>query len=302
LALVNGKGNEKNLGVHNLRVSRTFLPHFCLVIGTICIGFSAIFVRLAAIPGVVSGFYRVLIASCILLPLWLIRSAEFPDTKTFALSALSGVFFGLDLALWNTSVLLINAALATVLAYFAPVWIGLVSVIFLKERFKKYYWRGTTLALLGMFVILGLKNILGFRLGWGNILAVISSFFYAGYLLVAQVARRRSGTLIFTTFSVLSTMIILFLICLIRGEELTGFSYQTWAALLGLSMISHLIGWYSINHALGHIKASVVSVTLLGQPVVTALASLTILGEPLSASQIIGGLLILPGIYLVNKS
>jgi len=285
----------------DLRVSRTFLPHLYMSIGIVCIGFSAIFVRLAAIPGIVSGFFRVLIASFVLLPLWMIRGAEFPDKRTLILSALSGVFFGLDLAFWNTSVLLTNAAVVTVLAYLAPVWVGLVAAVLFKEQLKKYYWQGTILALLGMFVILGLKNIVGLRLGLGNILAVISSFFYAGYLLVAQVARRRSGTLIFTTFSVFSTTIVLFLICLVRGEKLTGFSYQTWTALLGLGLISHLIGWYSINYALGHISASVASVTLLGQPLVTALASFVILSEPLSAAQIAGGLLILPGIYLVNK-
>lgn len=302
MALANRPRKGKYSAMLDFRVSRTFLPHLCMFIGIFCIGFSAIFVRMASVPGVVSGFFRVFVAWCVLLPLWVIRGAEFPNKRTLVLSALSGVFFGLDLAFWNTSVLLTNAAVATVLAYLAPVWVGLVAAIWFKDRLKKYYWPGTILALFGMLVILGLKNIIGLRLGLGNILAIISSFFYAGYLLVTQVVRRRSGTLIFTTFSVFSTMIILFLICLIRGEKLTGFSYQTWAALLALGLISHLIGWYSINYALGHINASVASVTLLGQPVVTALASLVILSEPLNASQLFGGLLILPGIYLVNRS
>jgi hypothetical protein len=65
----------------DLRVSKTFLPHLYISIGIVCIGFSAIFVRLAAIPGIVSGFFRVFIASSVLLPLWMIRGAEFPANE-----------------------------------------------------------------------------------------------------------------------------------------------------------------------------------------------------------------------------
>lgn len=66
-------------------------------------------------------------------------------------------------------------------------------------------------------------------------------------------------------------------------------------------MISHLVGWLAINYALGHLKASAVSVSLLGQAVVTALLSIPILGETLGAVQTVGGLLVLSGIYLVNS-
>jgi len=67
-------------------------------------------------------------------------------------------------------------------------------------------------------------------------------------------------------------------------------------------LITHVVGWLSINYALGHIRASVASVTLLGQPVITALAAIPILGEPLGINQIAGGLLILTAIYLVNRT
>lgn len=278
------------------------LARLCLVVGTVCIGFSAIFVRLAALPGVVSAFYRMLIASVALVSLWSLRYRALPDRRTLTLSTLAGFFFGLDLSLWNTSLFFTSAASATVLAYLAPVWVGLGTMIFLKDRFRRLYWPGMIVALSGMLFILGLERIKTMQFGLGNTLAIIASFFYAGYLLVAQIGREKSGTLSFTTISALSSTLTLFVVCLLRHERLTGFSYESWTALLALGLITHVVGWLSINYALGHIRASIASVTLLGQPVITALAAIPILGESLEINQIAGGLLILTGIYLVNKT
>jgi len=287
----------------DITLSRIMLfARLCLLIGTVCIGFSAIFVRLAAVPGVVSAFYRMLIAFLALLPIWFIKHREFPDKRTLLLSTLAGFFFGVDLSLWNSALFLTNAASATVLAYLAPVWVGLGAMILLKDRFRKFYWPGTIVALIGMIIILGLKNVRTLQLGPGNILAIIASFFYASYLLVAQIGREKSGTLSFTLFAALSSATTLLVICLFRQERLTGFSYESWAALLALGLITHVVGWLSINYALGHIKASVASVTLLGQSIITGLAAIPILGEPLGINQIAGGVLILTGIYLVNKT
>ena len=277
------------------------LPQLCVLVGVVCIGFSAIFVRMADVPGVVSAFYRVFIASVALVPLWLLRGLHLPDRRTILLSLLAGILFGIDLSLWNVSLFLTNAANATVLAYLAPVWVGLGTHLILKERLRRSYWPGTVLAMAGMIAIVGIDKMRAAELGLGNTLAVIASFFYAGYLLVTQVARGKSGTLAFTTVSVLASTVTLLIISLARGERLSGFSPQTWIALLALGLISHVIGWLAINYALGHAKASTVSVSLLGQPVITALAAIPILGETLSPNQIAGGVLILIGVYLVNR-
>jgi drug/metabolite transporter (DMT)-like permease len=276
-------------------------PRAALFLGVLCIGLSALFVRWAGVPGVVSAFYRVLIASAGLFALWLARGPRFPGRKTLALAFLAGIFFGLDLAFWNEAVMATSAANSTLLVYIAPVWVGLASFFLFKDKMRASYWPGTALALLGMVVILGPGNIAGFRFGRGELLALVSSFFYAGYLLTAQAARRGSDTLTFTTFSVFASTAVLLAVAVLRGETLSGFSARTWLAFLGVGLISHLGGWLAINYALGHVKASLVSVSLLGQPVVTALAAWPLLGEPLGPSQISGGLLILAGVFIVNR-
>ncbi len=280
--------------------SRPLLADVLLAAGVICIGFSAIFVRLAGIPGISSAFYRVFVASLALIPLSVARRPVLPSRSVVGLSILAGVLFGLDLSFWNVAVMVTKATNATLLAYLAPIWVGLGAQVLLGEKLKKTFWPGTAIALLGMLVIFG-AGLRSFRFSTGDLLAAISSFFYAGYLLVSQSARAKVGTLTFTALSVFSSTAVLFVIALVTRQPLGGFSGRTWLSLAALGLISHLGGWLSINYALGHIKASVTSVTLLGQPVITALAALIILGEPLGLPQILGGLLILPGIYLVNR-
>ncbi len=98
-----------------------------------------------------------------------------------------------------------------------------------------------------------------------------------------------------------SSVVVLFVTCAALGAPLGGFSGRTWAALAASGLVSHLGGYLAINYALGHLRATSVSVSLLSQPVITALLAIPLLGELLSAQQMIGGALVLAGIYLVNR-
>jgi drug/metabolite transporter (DMT)-like permease len=97
----------------------------------------------------------------------------------------------------------------------------------------------------------------------------------------------------------LSSIITLLLINLALGSALTGYTSQSWMALAGLGLVSQLGGWLGINYSLGHLRAAPVSVWLLGQVVVTALVAMPLLGEYVHGSQLIGGLVVLTGIFCV---
>jgi drug/metabolite transporter (DMT)-like permease len=81
-----------------------------------------------------------------------------------------------------------------------------------------------------------------------------------------------------------------------------GFTPSQYLYLLALGVVSQVAGYLAINYALGHLPASVVSPTLLGQPVLTALLAVPFLSELLEPRQMIGGAVALLGIFLVNRS
>src|SRR4030042_5269923 len=91
------------------------LLYLILGTGIICIGFSAIFVKIAKVPGPASSFYRSLIALIVLVPWYLIRKPKKISGRNLLLAMIAGIFFALDIALWNTSLLITSAATATFL-------------------------------------------------------------------------------------------------------------------------------------------------------------------------------------------
>jgi drug/metabolite transporter (DMT)-like permease len=89
---------------------------------------------------------------------------------------------------------------------------------------------------------------------------------------------------------------------MLLGNSLLGYSKQTYMIFIASAIISQLIGYLMSSYALGKLPASVVSVTMVGQPVMTAIIAIPLLGEIPGTSQIMGGLIAMTGIYLVNTS
>jgi drug/metabolite transporter (DMT)-like permease len=107
-------------------------------------------------------------------------------------------------------------------------------------------------------------------------------------------------TLTFSTLAIVGSVVTLFAVCTALGVPLWNYERRTWAALLGLGLISQLAAYYALVYALGHLPATLTSVGVLAQVPLTALLAVPLLGEPLSAVQIAGGMLVLGGIYVVN--
>jgi drug/metabolite transporter (DMT)-like permease len=287
-----------------------------LALGVVCIGFSAIFTKWAALPGSVSAFYRVLIATAALTIPYLLyvyrrrqrerllqveQRAPRMGWGLFGITVLAGLFFALDLVFWNTALRITSAANATLLGNLSTVWVSLGALLLFHESLKRRFWLGMVIALAGTIVIVGRDVFAHPDLGWGDLLSVGSSTFYAGYLLTTNRARRRMGTMPFMWISSVAATIMLLGYVLLTGAELTGFSAEQWWSLIALGLVSHALGWLAINYSLGHLPAPLASVTLLSQPVITALLAVPLLSEHLSVYQIVGGALVLFGIYIVNR-
>lgn len=275
-----------------------------LAFGILCISFSAILTRWAPVPGTVSAFYRVFIAVIVLAIPFARRAArgEAPrGLRIWSIALLAGIFFALDIALWNTSLFLTPVATSTLLGNDAPIIVGLVAFFVFRERLGKWYWVGLALAFVGMGVIVGGDAFSHSQPGIGDTLALTAGVSYGCYLLVTQRIREGMDTLSSLWIPALSGALLLLVINLVAGHALWGFSGRTYLILLALGLISQVIGWLAINYVLGQLPASIVSPTLLGQPVLTAILAVPLLAQALEPFQVVGGIVALIGIYLVNK-
>jgi drug/metabolite transporter (DMT)-like permease len=277
--------------------ARTYLA---LAFGIVCISLSAIFTRLSDLPGVVSGFYRIAIALVALSPLFfreVARGRVTADRRIWLFALAAGIF----IALWNTSLFITSAATATLLGNDAPIFVGLIALVVFRERLSRAYWIGLAIALVGMCVIAGPDLLHSASIGGGDVLAAVAGISYALYLVLTQRVRGGMSTLPSLWVPALSGAVVLLIIDLVTRQSLWGFSTHAWVMLLLLGLTSQVAGWLAINYALGHLPASIVSPTLLCQPVLTALFAVPLLAQALDPSQIVGGLVALAGIYLVNR-
>jgi drug/metabolite transporter (DMT)-like permease len=293
---------EKTLLAARIADTKRLPAYLALVAGIVCVAWSAIFVRWTDIPGPASAFYRMLLPALILLPTFFFdRKREPVSGRTMGIIAVGGLFFALDLAFYNTSILRTSAANATLLGNNTPIVVGLLSWIIFKRKPKLAFWLGLLLAVGGSLVILWADLQRHAQFGWGDIMALAAAACFAVYLLATEQVRTTTSTLVFLRLAMISSTLALLLINLSMGISLRVTSGRTWLALIGLGLISQLAGYLALTYALGHLPATITSISLLAQGPLTAAMAAVLLGEPLSMAQIVGGALVLSGVGLAHQ-
>ena len=277
-------------------------PYLALVAGILCVAWSAILVRWTDMPGPASAFYRMLIPAVVLLPTWFFdRGGRRIDLRTLFIIGVGGLFFALDLALYNTSIFRTSAVNATLLANNTPVVVGLLTWFALGRRPAVAFWLGLVLAIAGSLLIVWGDLHRHFKLGSGDAMALGASACFAVYLMATERVRMTTSTMSFLRLAILSSTVFLFVFNRVLGISLAIPPGRSWAALLGLGLVSQLGGYLALTYALGHLPATVTSVSLLSQGPLTAALAAVFLAEPLAASQVIGGALVLSGVGLANR-
>jgi drug/metabolite transporter (DMT)-like permease len=274
-----------------------------LISGLLVITFSPILLRMAEAPGPVSGFYRMAICWLVLTPWFIKRLRE--NNYTFAglrPAILAGLFFGGDLIQWTTGVMLAGPTIPTLFGNTTPLWVGLGALLLFKEKLKPSFWVGLALAFTGAVLIAGTGDSQNEHLLEGVLLGLGAGIFYGGFFLAAQRGRERVDPLSFLWVVSFVSSLVLLLTAAVLGQPLTGYSLNTVLIFLAMGVVIQVAGWWLISYAQGLLPASVISPTLLGQPVLTGVLAVPLLGEILSPTEIFGGIIVIIGIYLVHRS
>ncbi len=280
-------------------------PYLLLFGGLFFIGFAAIIVKLSTAPGIVTAFYRMTIASAILIWPFLYSIVFLKSPLRFkgvVFAFLAGICFGIDMSTWSTGVVMSNATIPTLMANLAPIWVGFGSMIIFKEKHKQVFWFGLLLAIAGVIIVLGKDIYSSTAQMYGTLLGIIAGIFYGAFYLLSQNGRKLLNTLSYLFISTLGSVSILTIFVFLLNYKLTGYDMNTWLLFLAIGVGVQVIGWMMVNYAQGYLPASVVSATLLGQPVLTALFAIVLLKEKLTIWHISGGIIVIAGIYLVHYS
>jgi drug/metabolite transporter (DMT)-like permease len=288
-----------------VKLTHPGLPAYVsLAVAILCLGFSGIFVKWAGAPGIVTSFYRMAIGAAIMaIPFSRrLRTRRGLPRAGVILAVFGGVFFAADLGLWATGVMLGGATNPTLFGNTAPLWVGLGAALLFRERLGMVFWAGLILALAGAAIVLGVDVRQAAALGLGSLLGLLAAVFYGGYFLISQRGRETLDALSYFWLSAVSATAVLLGAGVLLRLPLTGYPATAYMNFLGLGVLTQATGYMAINYALGHLPASVVAPTMMGQPIVTALLAGPLLGETLRTGQIFGGAMVLAGVYVVHRS
>jgi drug/metabolite transporter (DMT)-like permease len=278
-----------------------------LLLGGIAIGCSPILVRISEIGPIATAFWRLTLA---LLPLLIINRRSVADplahrtparARDYFEVAAPGLFLAGDLAAWHISLHMTSVANSTLLVNVAPIFVTLFSWLALKQRIRRLFVVGLTVAIVGIVVLKGGPHAMGGGHSRGDCIAVFAAALYAGYILLLGRARSIYSTSTIMLWTTISAALCTGAMAWLSEPALLPATAAGWLILIGLAWISQAGGQGLIAFALAWLPATMTSLTLLIQPVVAALLAWALLREPLSGFQIVGGLTVIAGIALARR-
>lgn len=280
-------------------------PMIMIVVGIFGISLSSIFVKYSDAPSAVTAAFRLLWTVLFLTPVVLGKPElrrEFRQIprKTALLSALSGLFLAIHFVLWFESLHHTSVASSTTIVCTEVIWVSLGFCLILKGKLS---WKavaaiGVTLA--GSVLIACSDSGSGAQL-YGDILALLAAVAVAVYTLIGRVVRRNVSTTVYTYMVYTACAVVLVAESLVQGYGL--FDYGISAVIVGLllAVFSTILGHSIFSWCLKFFSPSFVSASKLCEPVVAAVLAAFLFGEVPGILQLLGGALILGGVFYYSR-
>jgi len=284
-------------------------PMAALGVAVAAVSTAAILVRWSAAAASVVAFYRVLFTLALVAPFALgSRRGEFRrlSRRDAAAAIVAGVALAVHFAAWFESLAWTSVAASTTLVQTQPIFVALGAYLLLGEVIDRRIVVGIGATVAGA-VAMALADpsasvAVGGDASVGNALAVLGAATGAVYFLAGRSIRQRVSLFPYVTVVYATCAATLLGVVLVRGHPLVGYPPREWLLFLGLAVGPGVLGHTVVNWALEHVRSTVVSVTLLGEPVGATLLAAALLGEVPAPLTLVGGAIVLAGIYVTSTA
>ena len=279
------------------------MHYLTLFLGVFALSTSAIFVKLAGAPSSITAFYRLFFALLFLLPLLLLDKASWQDLRSLSkrqwqTGLLSGLFLAIHYILWFESLNYTSVASSTVIVTLQPLFSFVGSYFLFKERFSTGAIISSIVALIGSFIIAWGDFQISMQALYGDLLAFIAAGFITAYFFIGQHMRQKLAVVPYSILGYAASAFFLAVYALSQQLSFIDYSQSTWTAFLGIAFISTILGQMLLNWLLKWLSTSVISMSILGEPIGTCILAYFILGEIITLRQGIGIIVTLAGLGL----
>lgn len=272
-----------------------------LVVGVVAVSFSAIFIRLAHAPALTIALYRNAFSAAIVVPAMLAtRRAELRaiPRERFGVAAVAGVFLAVHFAVWISSLSRTTIAASVVLVTTSPIFVAIGARALFGDRIGRATLAGILVGVAGAGVVAGGGFALSGRAASGDLLALAGSIAAAAYFLAGRHLRREMSALTYVGLVYTVCAVVLLPLAVVGHARLTGFPARTWGLFVLMALVPQMLGHTVFNYLLRDVDATVVAISILGEPIGSTLLALAFFGEVPPWTAVAGGLLIVVGIYV----
>jgi drug/metabolite transporter (DMT)-like permease len=270
-------------------------------------GFNQIAVKLVLpdVPPMLQALARSIGALPVLLVIGWFRGVKFFERDgTLWPGVIAGVIFGIEFVLIYRGLLLTSASRAVVFLYVAPFFVALGSFVFLGERLRAPQWGGLALSFAGVALAIGVPQTnVDATVLLGDLLIVVGGALWATTtLIVKTTALIKAPAEKGLGYQVALSIPILALAAWISGETVTHVPGPLSLALLAYQAfwvvgLTFLL-WFALVKTY---SASKLSAFTFVTPLFGVAASYFILHDTLTIAFGAAALLVIAGLYLVNK-
>ena len=281
-------------------------PGIVMVIGILGISLSSIFIKYSTAPSSVSAAWRLLWTVAILSPVVFGRKESRRELlslpkKELLFSVLSGLFLAIHFAFWFESLKQTTVASAATIVCTEVIWVSLGYCLFLKGKLPWKAAASIAVALAGSVCIAWSDSGTGGSHLYGDVLALLAAAAVAVYVLLGRVVQQKVSTTVYTYVVYVSCAAALTALCLAQGVGITGHGPSPIIVGVLLAVFSTLLGHSIFSWCLKYFTPSFVSAAKLMEPVVASVLAAFLFREIPTALQLLGGALILSGLYTYAK-
>ena len=258
------------------------------------------FVRLSDTGPVAAGFWRLMLAAPVLAVLAM-RGGWRPTglgRSLWIVLAVSGLCFAADLACWNLGILRTTLANSTLFGNSAILFFPIYGFFVARAWPTRSQGLALLLALAGAVLLMGRSYQLDPRHLFGDMLCLIAGMLYTIYFVCMARARDTMAPFPALALSTIASIVPMLAFAVILGEQIMP---HNWWPLLGIALISQVIGQSLMIYALGRFSPLVVGIALLTQPVIAATIGWLVYHERLGLPDLIGAVLVAAALVLVRE-
>ncbi|MDP1027862.1 DMT family transporter [Sphingomonas sp. KR1UV-12] len=281
--------------------SGTRLAFLAVVVANVALACGGWFVRVADTGPVASAFWRITLAAPLLIALALAgggRPQRLPS-MLWGMLALAGVAFAADLGTWHLGILRTTLANATLFGNCATLIFPIYGFVIARSWPSRTQGLALGLAAAGATLLLGRSYQLDPRNLVGDMLSLGAGLLYTVYFVLMARVRDRMAPLSALAVSTVASIVPLLLFATALGERVWP---GNWAPLIGMALVSQVIGQGCMIYALGKLSPLVIGIALLIQPIVAAAIGWIAYGERLGAPDLVGVVMVAVALVLVRRA